>query len=136
VQISDPVAHQSLLQFETRPVRVGDNVVVTFTDNDDDELFEGVIDWVNDHCTCFVKFDDGESFDAVEPIEICKLHRSPNDEMLIATLVKNTLNNALSSMPFVMMAEHADVEELESARDGSVLSAFWPGGSILLMWDG
>jgi hypothetical protein len=35
-----------------------------------------------------------------------------------------------------VMAEHADVEELASAGDGSVLSAFWPGGRMLVMWDG
>jgi hypothetical protein len=131
-----PLAHQSLLQFETRPVRVGDNVVVTFTNDDDNEMFEGIIRKVNNDDTYAVKFKDGDSFNSVERIEIRKVYGSPNDEMLTATQVKNALKNALSSMPFAMMAEHANVEELASAGDGSVLSAFWPGGSMLLMWDG
>jgi S-adenosylmethionine/arginine decarboxylase-like enzyme len=134
-----PLAHQSLLQFETRPLRVGDNVVVTFADEDDDEddeMFQGIVEWVNDDNTYFVKFDEGDVFDAVERIDIRKLYGSPNDQMLTATQVKNALKNALSSMPYRMMAEQADVEELASAGDGSVLSAFWSGGSMLLMWDG
>jgi S-adenosylmethionine/arginine decarboxylase-like enzyme len=129
-----PLAHQSLLQFETRPLRVGDNIGVTFAE--DEEMYEGVVELVNDDDTYYVKFVDGDFGDAVERIEIRKLHGSPNDEMLTATQVKDGLKLALSSMPLTKMAEQAYVEELTSTGDGSVLSAFWPGGSMLVMWDG
>ena len=128
-----PLAHQSLLQFETRPLQVGDHIVVT---DEDDETFEGVIDLLNADETYFVKFEDGEYDDAVERVDIRKLYGSPNDKMLTAIQVKNALKNSLSSMPYRMMAEQADLEELTSAGDGSVLSTFWPGGSMLLIWDG
>jgi S-adenosylmethionine/arginine decarboxylase-like enzyme len=126
-----PMAHQTLFQFETRPLRLGDKVEVAFTEGD--QMYEGVVDWVNDDNTYYVKFIHSDFSDSVARSEIRKRYGSPNDEVLTAAQVKDSLKHALS---FVQSNKQIEVHELTSAGDGSILIAFWPGGSILVMWDG
>jgi hypothetical protein len=127
-----PMAHQTLFQFETRPLRLGDKVEVTFTEGY--ETYEGVVDWVNDDKTYCVKFDGGDIFDSVARSQIRKLYGSPNDEVLIAAQVKNALKHALAFVQDNTIG--GEQRYIVSAGDGCILIAFWPGGSILVMWDG
>ena len=143
-----PLAHQSLFQFETTPLEMGDRVHVILKEGDGMMSSEGVIREVNDDKTYIVKFIDDKndgnniSFDVVHRNDIRQLlFGSPNDGMILTTSrVKVALENALSRMPPSMMIPQAQaqvkVQELPSAGDGSVLAAFWPGGSIIFMWDG
>ena len=118
------LGYQSLFQFETLPLEVGDRVYVILEEGD---MFEGVIRIVNDDNTYIIKFtEDGMLSDVVHRDDIRKL---------TASRVKTALENALSGMPPTMIFE-AEVQELPSAGDGSILAAFWSGGSIIFMWDG
>jgi hypothetical protein len=111
---------------------LGDKVEVTFTEGY--ETYEGVVDWVNDDKTYCVKFDGGDIFDSVARSQIRKLYGSPNDEVLIAAQVKNALKHALAFVQDNTIG--GEQRYIVSAGDGCILIAFWPGGSILVMWDG
>jgi S-adenosylmethionine/arginine decarboxylase-like enzyme len=127
-----PLGHQSLFQFETRPLVVGDHVHALL----EGDMSEGVVTLANSDNTYKIRFtEDGIFYKVVHRNNIRKLFGSPNDAKVTASQVKTALETALSGMPSTMILD-AKVQELPSAGDGSVLAAFWSGGSILFMWDG
>jgi hypothetical protein len=137
-----PLGHQSLFQFEIRPLKLGDHVYVIF---DEGDMSEGVIHHVNDNNTYAIKFNDDGKYEGILSDGVDRnairhdmrhpLGPSPDDGIFTTSRVKTALENALSGMPPGTILE-AEVQELPSAGDGSVLTAFWSGGSIILMWDG
>jgi hypothetical protein len=128
-----PLGHQSLFQFETQPLEPGDRVYVILEQGS--VRSEGVIRDVNADNTYIVKFIQDDTFDVVHRSDIRQLFGSPIDGILTRASVKTALENALSGMPYGVIRE-AEVFELTSAGDGSVLAAFWSGGGFIFMWDG
>jgi hypothetical protein len=90
-------------------------------------MSEGVVDWVNDDSTYHLNVDDGEFSDSPARSEIRKLYGSPNDEVLTAAQVKDSLKHTLSgvqSKTSKTIGAQTEVHELTSAGDGSLLIAF------------
>jgi hypothetical protein len=145
-----PVGHQTLFQFETRPLRVGDHVHAYFRGVPAHRCPAGVITAVQHENSYDAKFAFNEAFVYDEALtqvghemlgtrvprdELRKLNGSPNDEQLSEEKVVSAFQYALSAMESRTFSA-SDIHELKVNGDGCLLVAFCLGGSIILMWDG
>jgi S-adenosylmethionine/arginine decarboxylase-like enzyme len=153
-QSQEPVGHQTLLQLETRPLQVGDDVIAYVRRGSAYSLdFIGEITSIHDDDAFDVKFNYSEieqfrypsSFtkvgeelfaSKVKRDDIRKLYGSPNDELLSAAKVKSALQYALDSTESSVFSASGEIQELEVEGDGCVFVAFCLGGSVIAMWDG
>jgi S-adenosylmethionine/arginine decarboxylase-like enzyme len=145
-----PVGHQTLFQFEARPLLVGDHVHAYFRGVPTSRLPVGLITAVHNENSYDVKFEFTSAFvyhqsfitvggerhgTSVPRHELRKISGSPNDEKLSAEKVMIALQYALSNMDSRTFSA-SEIHELEVDGDGCLLVAFCFGGSIILMWDG
>lgn len=145
-----PVGHQTLFQFETRPLLVGDHIQAYFKGVPATRCAVGVITAIHNEDSYNVKFAFTEHFDyhksftrvghdmhgtSVPRDELRKVYGSPNDEQLSEEKVTSALEYALSAIDSRTFSA-SEIHKLEVEGDGCLLVAFCLGGSVILMWDG
>jgi S-adenosylmethionine/arginine decarboxylase-like enzyme len=150
-----PVGHQTLFQFEARPLLVGDHVHAYFRGVTASRCPVGLITAVHNEDSydiTFIAFA-AEAFHyhksltrvgheihgtSVPRNELRKVGGSPNnpkDEQLSEEKVMSALQYALSAIdPRAFSAP--EIHKLEVDGDGCLLVAYCSGGSVVLMWDG
>jgi S-adenosylmethionine/arginine decarboxylase-like enzyme len=148
-----PVGHQTLFQFETRPLLVGDHVHAYFRGVTSSRCPVGLITAVHNEDSYDVKFlaFSPDTFvyhrsltqvghemhgTSVPRDELRKLGGSSNNEQLSEAKVMSALQYALSAMEDSRSFSAPDIHKLEVDGDGCLLVAFSLGGSVVLMWDG
>ena len=144
-----PVGHQTLFQFETRPLVVGDHVQAYFRGVSANRCPVGLITAVHNEDSYDVKFSASteefeydESFTLVghemhgtsvprnELRKIGGSSNNPNDEKLSEEKVMSAFQYALSAI------KACEIHEQEVDGDGCFIVAFCLGGSVTLIWDG
>ena len=129
-----PLGYQTVVQLEhAQRYKVGANVKGSYN-NGEDWLQARItkVDYAKDLYTVF--YVDGDT-DELSASNIRAISAKGPLEPITAAQIDNALTETLSKMKSESMG-NSDVYRVENIGDGHVTMALWPGGTVVVVWDG